>query len=251
MVSERTSRWRLRLVALLIAVVAWVSVTLENRGRRLAEKQIDANVTYNTRRGLAILQPVERVSVRLRGRTQQIRNLNPLVVDVLVDLSEAEPGAVEVQLGPQNVFMPEGLEVLSIDPNVVRLTLDRQVSRLVRVNARLTGAPAGNATIAGPVEVIPDRVLVSGPESRLSRLAALPTNPVSLDGHTADFAESAAVISPDPLVQIGQPSVVTVRVPLRVPNADGDGAGTDGGEEADGGERPGPARGRGARRPGG
>lgn len=217
--SERASRWGLRLLALVIAVVAWFSASLENRGERAAEKQIAANVTYNTPRGLMLLEPVEKVNVRLRGRTNQIRNLNPLAIDVLVDLTDAGPGPIDVQLGADNVFMPTGLEVISIDPNLLRLRLDRQMTRLVPVQARVTGEPAADA-VALRVEVSPDRVLASGPESRLAALVALPTNPVSLTGHALDFAEAAAVISPDPLVQIVQPSVVTVRVVLRVPAAE-------------------------------
>lgn len=214
--SERASRWGLRLLAFAIALGVWFFVTLETRGQRAGEKQIDANVTYNTPRDLMILAPVEKVSVRLRGRTQQVRNLNPLVVDVLVDLAHAGVGPIDVHLGPQNVYMPEGLEVISIDPNLIHLVLDRQVNRLVPVQARLTGEPAAGAVAAG-VEVAPDRVLVSGPESRLQQLAALPTNPVVLDGHALDFEETAAVISPDPLVQIVQPSVVTVKVTMHLP----------------------------------
>jgi hypothetical protein len=49
----------------------------------------------------------------------------------------------------------------------------------------------------------------------LAHTNALSTLPVSLDGHALTFDESVAVVPPDPLIQIGQPSQVTVRVPIQ------------------------------------
>jgi len=50
----------------------------------------------------------------------------------------------------------------------------------------------------------------------------LTTTPIDLTGHALDFKEQVAVVSPDPLVKVVQPSVVTVQVPLKVPQAGGE-----------------------------
>jgi YbbR domain-containing protein len=71
--------------------------------------------------------------------------------------------------------------------------------------------------VAREVQVIPDKVLVSGPESRLRAVNHLVTTAVDLDGHALDFEETAAVLSPDPLIKVLQPAVVTVRVPMQPP----------------------------------
>jgi len=214
-VSERASLWGLRALALALAVVLWFFGSVEKR-ERASEKVVEANITYSTPRGTVILDPVQKVRVRLRGRTSKIRILNPFVVDVLVVIPEGQYGAFNVHLGPENVVAPEGLDVVSVDPNLLQLQLDREVSAMLPVVPRLAGEPAAGAVV-GTIEVLPDRVLVSGPESTLRRVRALSTSPINLGGHALDFVETAAVVPPDPLIKVVQPSVVSVRVPMEPP----------------------------------
>jgi YbbR domain-containing protein len=214
-VSARRNVWGLRALAVGIAVLVWFFVTVQKR-EEVSERSIDAAVTYSPPRGFIVLDPVQRVRVQLRGRTSKIRNLNPFVVDVLVDVSRGERVSEEVRLAPENVIVPDGIEVLSIDPNVLRVRLDREIQQLLPVRPRLVGEPAAGAVVQD-VEVRPSRVLVSGPESRLREIGFLSTTAVDLDGHALDFEETAAVLSPDPLIKVVQPAVVTVRVPLQQP----------------------------------
>jgi len=211
-------QWSLRLLALALATLLWFFGTLETREQE-SEKVVESSVTYSTPRGLILLDPVQRVRVRLRGRTSKIRSLNPLAVDVLVTLTDSRRGLIEVTLGPDNVVLPEDVEVMSIEPNQLELRLDREVTQTLPVKFKLMGEPAAGARVQ-KVEVVPDRVQVSGPESRLRSLRWLTTSNVNLNGHALDFEETVAVISPDPLVKILQPTVVLVRVPLAPPSSE-------------------------------
>jgi YbbR domain-containing protein len=214
--SVRRNIWGLRLLAVAIAVLVWFFVTLQKR-EEVSERSIDAAVTYSPPRGFIVLDPVQRVRVQLRGRTSKIRNLNPFIVDVLVDVSRSDHGTAEVHLSPENVIVPDGVEVLSIDPNALRVRLDREVQAMLPVLPRLVGEPAAGAVV-GDVEVRPSRVLVSGPESRLREIGSLSTTAIDLDGHALDFEETAAVLAPDPLIKVVQPAVVTIRVPMQPPS---------------------------------
>ena len=214
--SPRRNVWGLRLLAVAIAVLVWFFVTVQKR-EEISERSIDAAVTYSPPRGFIVLDPVQRVRVQLRGRTSKIRNLNPFVIDVLVDVSRGDHGTEEVRLQPQNVIVPDGVEVLSIDPNVLRVRLDREVQQMLPVEPRFVGEPAAGAQV-GTVEVRPGRVLVSGPESKLREIGTLSTTAIDLDGHALDFEETAAVLAPDPLVKVVQPAVVSVRVPMLQPS---------------------------------
>jgi hypothetical protein len=64
------------------------------------------------------------------------------------------------------------------------------------------------------IESVPDSVLVTGPETLLHRLQEVATEPLSLDGRALAFEETVFVLTPNPLIQILQPSKVTVRVEL-------------------------------------
>lgn len=223
---ERTHKWQLRLLAVAAALVLWFFVSLQDRERQ-SEKQIEVNITYNVPRGVILLDPVQNVSIRLRGNANEVRNLNPFAVDVLVEVRRTDRGIAEVQLGENDVLMPRGLTLISIEPNTLRLSVDREETRAVRVTARTTGEAAAGAVVEG-IQIFPETVVVTGPESHLETLEELQTSPIRLDGHALDFEEAAAVVSPDPLVRILQPSVVTVRIALRLPGqrieADGEAA---------------------------
>jgi len=207
--------WGLRLLALALALLLWFFVAVEER-EGVAEKVLEAAITYSPPNGYVLLDPVQRARVRLRGRASRIRNLNPFVVDIFLEIPAAERSAYDLQILPENVIMPEGVEVVSIEPATIRVRLDLEVTGMLPVRARLVGEPAAGA-VAREVQVIPDKVLVSGPESRLRAVNNLVTTAVDLDGHALDFEETAAVLSPDPLIKVLQPAVVTVRVPMQPP----------------------------------
>ncbi len=214
--SERASLWGLRLLALVLAVLAWFLATAERREGRTFQTVIETGVNYTTPQGMTLLQAVERVRVGVRGSASQIQNLTPFQVQVMVDLRGAQKGAVEVNLGQLNVVLPQGLEMVEIEPNQFVVDLDRVISEIRPVEANLVGEPAAGAVVLR-TEVIPPQVLISGPESLIGQLRSMSTSPVSLNGHALDFEERAAVISPNAKIQVVQPALVTIRVALEVP----------------------------------
>jgi len=222
--SEARNTWGLRLLAVALAVTAWFVFTVEKR-ERLSEKVIEATVRYENFTGLIVVERLETVRVGVRGTVSRLRGLNPFAVDVFVELSNPDKGVFEVPLTPDNVFLPPNLEVVSIDPNIIQLKLDREAAELLPVLPRLEGEPAAGAKVQH-AEVVPPNVLVRGPEDIVRSIGTLATTPVYLTGHALDFQERAAVLPPDPLVTVVQPAIVNVRVRMEIP-------GTDLDEEAD------------------
>ena len=215
--SESARIWSLRILALVIAIALWYRFSLEGR-ETLTERTVDAHVSYNRPRGFVVLDPVSTVTVRLRASSKKFRVLNPYQVNVQVELTQQQKGVVNFNLTPEDVQVPEGYSVVAIDPDVIRVELDREVTQRLPVRPQLVGEPAGGASVGAP-EVLPDQVLVTGPETLLARIQSLATRPISLDGHAMTFDETVNVTQPDPLIQIVQPSKVTVRVPLAPPPA--------------------------------
>lgn len=213
--SDRRRIWGLRVLALAIAIGIWSRVSLEER-EETTEKLVEAGVSYNLPRGYVVLNQVQNVLVRLRGNRKAIRGLNPYMVDVQIELAPTGPETVTVQLGADNLLMPEDLELVAIEPNAIQVELDREITQRVDVKPRLKGKPPLGTKLGEP-EALPNQVWVSGPEKRLSKLVSLPTQQISLEGHSATFEEEASVVSPDPLIQVVQPSKVTVKVPILTP----------------------------------
>ena len=205
--------WGLRLLALGIAVGIWFNASVEDR-LVSTEKVVEASVSYISPRGFVIVNQVQNVNVRLSGSKKAIRQLNPSMVDVQVDLSRHAPGLNEITLSSENVLAPDGLEVTLIQPTTIRVDLEREITQRLPVFPKLTGEPAAGAVVQEP-EVFPSQVLVTGPESILARVESLSTAPISLDGHAFPFEEMVTVVASDPLIQIVQPARVTVRIPLQ------------------------------------
>jgi len=210
--SETARTWGLRLLALGIAIGIWFNASLQDR-LVSSERLVEASVSYNRPRGFVIVNPVPTVTVRLSGSKKAIRKLNPFMVGVTVELSQRQEGAATVNLGPENVTAPDGLDVVAIEPSTIQVELDREITQRLPVTAKLTGEPAAGATVLEP-EIFPNQVLVTGPASLVSRTDHLSTFPISLDGRAITFELTVPVVSPDPLIQIVQPTQVNVKVPM-------------------------------------
>jgi len=210
--SETARTWGLRLLALGIAIGIWFNASLQDR-LVSSERLVEASVSYNRPHGFVIINPVSSVNVRLSGSKKAIRKLNPFMVDVTVELSQRQEGAATINLGPENVTAPDGLDVVAIEPSTIQVELDREITQRLPVVAKLTGEPAAGATVLEP-EVFPNQVLVTGPASMISRTDHLSTFPISLDGRAVTFEVTVPVVSPDPLIQIVQPTQVNVKVPM-------------------------------------
>ncbi len=208
--------WALRVLALAIALALWVVVSLDYRGERNAEKTVDAAVTYPPLEGFVILNPVDRVRVRLRGRERDLNGVTPYAVDVRVDLPQPEAGPIDVPLGADNVRTPREISVVAVEPSVLRLDLDHEVRKLVPIRVRLAGEPAAGSRVV-EANPRPPELLVEGPATLLETLDVLVV-PVSLEGHALSFKESHVVQSPDRLIKILQSPVVTVDIPMENPD---------------------------------
>lgn len=222
--TDRSQTWVLRGLALAIAVAAWFMVSVEGRNEVVSERKIDASVTYRKPEGLVILNPVDKVSVLVRGPEEAVRRLAPYMVDLQVSISETRPGTMSVSLDPENVRLPRGeeLRVVSIDPNVLHLQVDKQVTRTLPLRPSFTGEPAAGARVRRDlVEIVPNFAVVTGPESILKNVSVLDLSPISLEGHAQSFEETASVISPNPLVQVVENSRVTVQVPTDLGSTEG------------------------------
>lgn len=212
--SDGLRTWGLRLLALGIALGLWFNSSFEDR-EVLNERVVEASLSYTWPKGFMVLDREQNVNVRVRGSSKRVRGLDPDQVDVQVELSRKQ-GPVTVNLGPENVLMPEGLEVVSIEPNVITVEVEREATGRIRVEPDIVGEAAPGATVGKP-EVFPSQVMVTGPESLVAGTDVLLTRPVNVAGRTATFEENVAVVPPDPLIQIVQPTRVFVRVPIQPP----------------------------------
>jgi YbbR domain-containing protein len=135
------------------------------------------------------------VSVRLSGPRDIVRSLSPNQLLVIADLSGKEPGERVVQLKMDEGFLPDNVKVMQIEPASIKIKLEPNLMKRLRVEAQLSGKVAEGREIYG-VELYPSEVEIEGPQSVVNKMDRVLTEKVSLDGRDADFQTSVEIEIP-------------------------------------------------------
>ena len=201
------------LLALIIAVAVKFTV---HEAEQVADRVVEAPVTYNLPSDDVVsYEQVEKVKVGLRGKQSEIAQLTVFNVEVIVDILEGQVGPIDVNLTPSNVRTQGDFDVISLLPNSFTIWVEPKHEATLRIVAQLLGEPAAGARHLAPI-VRPATARVSGPESHVRKVLEL-TAPVRLDGHARTFTDTVLVVSPNPLVQVIEPTFVKVEVPMEEP----------------------------------
>lgn len=215
--SERRTIWGLRFFSLLVAIMAWAVISFGQR-ERFTERRLEVPLEWaDTPVNLIRIDAPDNVEVVMSGPESRMENVNPFLVTLRVDLRNAVKGPQQIRLLPEAVSVPQGIEVVAIEPSTISIELDELVTEVRPVRAVLRGEPAAGAVVKA-TRVTPPTVAVRGPESLLQSIQELTTEPVSLDGHAIDFEERKLIQDPGSRVTPLQ-LVVTVAVTLEVPTA--------------------------------
>ena len=211
---ERVLRnWPLKLLALGLAFAIWVAVTGESRVLQVYSAPLDIKLPQDC--VLAGPAPTK-VNVSLRGPESQIRRLDPFNLAFRVDVSDATPGQRNVQLAAESLAgLPRGIEVVQIEPDRLRLAVDRRMQKVLGVAPVLVGAPPSGYHFYG-VRVAPDTIEVEGPRSEVIGLDRVRTDPIHLEGRTAPFTVAVNAVPDRPATRVLDPRGIAVQVDVDV-----------------------------------
>jgi len=201
------------LVSLLAAFMLWYGLAAE-RGRDISVRGVRAQLTLvNIPADLVLVSSVpDTVAAQLRGPlTRALDPRTPL--EVLLDLSNAQPGVNSYPIDAATMPLPKEVEVVSIDPSAITLEFERRQTLIVSVRPIVDGEPAPGFE-RGAVRAVPVQVPVQGPESHLANLESVATEPLSIEGATGPVEGMVGVILPDP--QLRLLSAVPIQVTAEV-----------------------------------
>lgn len=164
--------------------------------------------------GLEIVgDPPGAVDVRVRGPSGALGRLEAGEVVAVLDLRLAKPGPRLFHLLTDEVRAPWGVEVAQVSPPTVSLEFERSGRKSVPIVPSIEGEPAAGF-VAGKVSVFPPVVEVMGPESRLSRLTAATTEPVSIQGSAQPVTDIVTVGVVDSALRLRTARSATVTVQI-------------------------------------
>lgn len=203
--------WPLKLLALALAFAIWVAVTGENRIVQDFRVPVDIALPRGLIPGES--SPTT-VNVRLRGPETLFRRLDPLPLELNVDLRDASPGPRNVQLSAANLAgVPRDVEVAAIEPDRFRVLLERRTRRVVPVAPFFVGQPPPGYAFYD-ARIIPDSLEVEGPDSRVSVLTGLRTDPIHLEGRTSSFSTRVNAVPTSAEVRVLDPRPLEAQVEI-------------------------------------
>ena len=179
--------WVLKLISLGFAITLWFFVV----GEEKAEVSISMPLEIvNLPPNLVISNDIPpAIDVRVYGPRSMIKAVSSQGLSRVIDLKNAAPGRVTVQMTPDTLPLPKGLKVMRIQPSRVDIVLERYVRKTVPVRAVLEGKPNRDFRVKN-VLVDPPTITVAGPESEVSTLREIRTLPI-------DVTEASATIIRD------------------------------------------------------
>lgn len=204
----------LKLVALLLAVLIYLNVYTERPATMIVSFPIRL---VDLADSLSLSGPAPAVvQAELRGTAKQLIRLRVAEPPVKVSLAGVGTGRYERSLGPQDLPLPEGVELQvdrMVSPRTLELQVDRKVRRLLPVAARIEGVPASGVLWDGEYELRPSRVTVVGPEAAVAALDSVRVAPVSVSGRRDTVVVTGGAQSLPDWCAI-EPDRVETRVPL-------------------------------------
>ena len=190
----------LKLLALALAAVLWLTVAGEHVGERVMRVPLEF---HNIPEDLEIVgDSPTTVDIRVRGSSGVISRLQPGEVVASLELGGARPGSRLLHI--EEIRAPYGVEVVQVIPSTVSLELEKMASRVVPVVPALEGEPAPGFVV-GRVVSDPATVRIEGPESRVRQLAEATTEPVVVTGSRDRVRDSVTIGLADSAVRLVEP----------------------------------------------
>jgi len=168
-----------KLVSIIIAFVLW-GIVLGSRNVEVT-KEIPLEVVTAPNVVPANEIP-DKISFRLSGPKAFLRSILDRREDpIRVDLSGGKPALVTYRFFSDNIHLPIGVKVLSINPTAILIKLEYLKHKDIPVRVEVRGGPAEGYRVV-KTEVKPEVVQISGAESRVDSISEISTVPIDISG---------------------------------------------------------------------
>jgi diadenylate cyclase len=220
-VERRKNRWPSALTANLVpkgiafalVLVLWGFIA----GQQRTEMWLTVPLEYrNIPTNMEIAgELVNKVEVGIRGPRGVISGVSQDQVRAHIDLSQGLRGLNYVRITTDNIRIPVGTGVTKINPSSMRIRLEDVKTRSVQVKAQFIGKLPQPLRLE-TVWVEPHFVVLQGPESRLTKVREVLTEPIDLSSITENTKISVGVDVNFPQIRLApnQPSHVAVEIKI-------------------------------------
>ncbi|HPP43996.1 MAG TPA: CdaR family protein [Caldisericia bacterium] len=152
-------------ISLLLAFGFWLFVTIGEGPE--SERVFNVNVTYrNMGEGLTMLEPLDKVEIKIRGNKQRISTIKDSSIVAYIDLKDLDTGIHNLEV---EVEAPSFLKVIEIYPSRISVYLDKIVTVDKNIRIDFIGSLKTGLIIEEP-EVSPNKISISGPSKKIETI---------------------------------------------------------------------------------
>jgi YbbR domain-containing protein len=179
------------LLALIVAVILWGIA----HGVSSVERMYDVPIELSSMSEDLVVtdQAPKHVNVRIMGSQAALRNVDASRLHYLLDVEGSKPGDADFEIDVSNIALPRGARIVSRSPSRILLRFEPRGRKSVGVRADISGEPAQGFEL-DKVEILPNRVWLTGARSQVLRLNEVMTEPISLTGLRTDTEREVSVI---------------------------------------------------------
>lgn len=179
-------------------------------------------VEFLTPAGFALKSlPPSDLKIKLKGSRTFVDHLFVQDEKVSIELTKEEVNqrnGTQVKFSEQNIPLPFGVEIVEVDPPLVKLEFDKQISRDIPVKINFTGSlPSELRMIKSSLDRKEFRV--KGPRFLVSGLKSVLTAPVNLNALRGTGTKKLALLDLDPRLVIEQESAVELNFEIKARQA--------------------------------
>ena len=203
----------LKVASLAAAVVLWSLIA--------TEPELETTITvpvefHNVPKDLEVLVDQDMtVHLQVKGPSSRLRNLARGEVAVVLDLLRVQtPGTRTFTLDSSQVVLPRSVTLVKSIPSQLRVVFEARLTRAVPVVPRFAGTYEPGYQIAN-YTVDPPALKVVGPESRVTLLDHVITDPIQLSGLIGSASFTTNAYLPDPHLRFENLQSVRATVEMR------------------------------------
>lgn len=173
-----------KIAAIVCAVILW-SYVMNEQDPAIENTYTVEIAAVNEPEGYHITQGEKKVQLKVRAQRSLFASLSADDFRAYVDLADAKDGTQQLRI---QTVLPKGVELISARPDSIEVTLDKMVTKSIRVEYVTTGAVAQGSAFVGITPKV-QYVSVYGPESILTDATRV-IGYVGLSGRNDSFSNN-------------------------------------------------------------
>ncbi len=207
----------LKIASLFFAIILWFYITPISMRDTLEVSYVLPLELRNIPEQMMVIGKFEdRINVRLRGRQNVLRVIDPDQLSVSLDLSNVKVGERYYTIDNSNINIPPGtnMDVIRIEPKKIKIDVVNALKKDVKVQINIKGKPATGYKVAR-ISITPSQVTVDGPENEVRSLSVLEGPAIDITSRRNSFSKEIKIDTPLHNVRILGGRVITVDVEIR------------------------------------